>query len=327
MAKCLYFFNKLFGIIWLNINFKGDVMQNIADFWQQFSKSVPDIVWALILLVAAFLVAWIAKILTVKLFRWLGIERLLAKASVEEKHITSAKNFVAKLVQLIVFVLFLPGVFDKLGLGSVSTPLVAMTNNFLTYLPNIVAAILVLVIGLFLAKVVKELLYPLFKKIKLEEWLAKIGVEATKVNISDILATTVYVVMVVFFAVEAINVLQLDILTKVGDAIIAYLPYALSAFLVLLVAVILGKWVESIMTKKFHSNKALALTTRVAILVVGTFMALDQLGIAKNTVNSAFIIILGGAAVAAALAFGLGGKEFAARQLKKLEGKIDQRRK
>lgn len=299
-------------------------MQDIADFWNQFSKNVPDIVWALVLLVLAFLVAWVAKTLTTKLFCWLGIERLLAKAGVEKKHVDSAKNFLAKLVQLVVFVLFLPGVFDKLGLDSVSTPLVAMTNNFLTYLPHIVAAILVLVIGLFLAKVVKELLYPFFKKIKLEEWLAKIGVETAKLNIADILATTIYVVVVVFFAVEAINVLQLDILTKVGDAVIAYLPYALSAFLVLLFAVLLGRWLENIMVKKFNTNKTLALVVRVAIIVVGTFMALDQLGIAKATVNSAFIIILGGAAVASALAFGLGGKEFASRQLKKLETKIDE---
>lgn len=302
-------------------------MQDIVDFWEKFSQNIPDIVWALIILVVAFLVAWIAKNLTKKLFRWLGIERLLAKAKVEEKHIASTRNFVAKVVQFVVFVLFLPGVFDKLGLNSVSTPLVAMTNNFLTYLPNIIAAVLVLVIGLFLAKVVKELLYPIFKKIKLEEWLAKLGVETAKINISDILATTVYVVMVVIFVVEAINTLQLDILTQVGDAIISYLPYALSAFLVLLIAVVLGKWVESIMTKKFKSNQTLALVTRIAILVIGTFMALDQLGIAKTTVNSAFIIILGGVAVAGALAFGLGGKEFAARQLKKLESKMDQRKK
>lgn len=302
-------------------------MQNIADFWNQFSRNVPDIVWALILLICAFLVAWVAKALTTKLFRWLGIERLLAKANVEEKHVMAAKRFLAKLVQLIVFILFLPAVFDKLGLDGVSTPLVAMANNFLTYLPNVVAAILILVIGLFLAKIVKELLYPLFKKLNIEGWLAKIGVESVKINISDILATTVYVVMLVFFAVEAINVLHLNILTKVGDAIIAYLPFALSAFLVLLIACILGKWIESIMVKKFHSNKALALTTRIAIIVIGTFMALDQLGIAKTTVNSAFIILLGGAAVAGALAFGLGGKEFAARQLKKLETKVDQRKR
>lgn len=306
---------------------KENKMQNIADFWEQFSRNVPDIVWALVLLILAFLVAWIAKNLTIKLFRWLGIERLLAKAKIEEKRVASTRSFVAKLVQFVVFILFLPGVFDKLGLNSISTPLVAMTNNFLTYLPNIIAAILVLVIGLFLAKVVKELLYPLFKKMKLEEWLAKIGIETNKVNISDILATTAYVVMVVFFAVEAISVLQMNVLTKVGDAIIAYLPYALSAFIVLLVAVILGKWVESVMVKKFRSSKAWALTVRVAILVVGTFMALDQLNIAKTTVNSAFIIILGGVAVAGALAFGLGGKEFAARQLKKLEGKIERRKK
>lgn len=301
-------------------------MQYLTDFWEQLMSNVPDVVRALILLIVAFLVAWIAKKLIIKLFKWLRIERLLAKAGIDKKHIESTKAFVAKVVQLVVFVLFLPGVFQRLGLDAAATPIVTMMNGLMAYLPNIIAALLVLIIGLFVAKIVKELLYPLFKKAKLNEWLEKVGVKS-KIDAADILATTVYVIIAIIFTVEALNTLQLEILSQVGTAITAYLPYAISAFLVLAVALILGKYVESTMINKFKSNKTVALVTRIVIIVIGAFMALDQLGIAKTTVNSAFIIVLGGIMVAVALSFGMGGKDFASRTLRKLEDHINSRKK
>lgn len=301
-------------------------MQDFADFWEKFTSNIPELVKALILLVVAFLVSWIAKKLIIKLFKWLRIEQMLVKSNVDKKHIESTRAFAGKVVQLIVFILFLPGVFQLLGLDSTATPIVTMMNGLMAYLPNIIAALLVLIIGLFIAKIVKELVYPLIKKAKLNEWLEKIGVKS-KIDAADILATTIYIVIAIVFVVEALNTLQLEILSKVGGAITAYLPYALSAFLVLAIALILGKYIESIMVSKFKSNKTIALITRIVITVVGTFMALDQLGIAKTTVNSAFIIVLGGVMVAVALAFGLGGKDFASHNLRKLDDYISRKKK
>ena len=300
-------------------------MQSITDFWNQLLSHIPNVVLALLILILAFLVAWIAKKLTLKLFRWLGVERLLAKSGVDKKHIGSTKSFVAKVVQLTVFVLFLPGIFQKLGMDSTATPIVTMMNGLMAYLPNIVAGMLVLIVGLFIAKIVKELVYPLVKRAKLNAWLERVGVKS-KIDIADIVATATYVVIAIVFIVEALNTLQLEILTQVGNAIMAYLPFALSALLVLGVVFILGKYVEVLMVSKLKTNKTVALATRIAIIIVGVFMSLDQLGIAKTTVNSAFIIILGGVMVAVALAFGFGGKDFAARTLKKLESHINKRK-
>ncbi len=301
-------------------------MQGFTDFWEKLASNIPDVVRALILLVVAALVAWGAKKLTIKLFKWFRIERALAKFGIEKKNIESTRTFVSKIVQLIVFVLFLPGVFQRLGLDSTATPIITMMNGLMAYLPSIIAGMLVLIIGLFIAKIVKELIYPLIKKAKPNEWLEKIGVKS-KVDVADVLATTVYVIIAILFTVEAINALQLEMLTKVGAAITAYLPYALSAFLVLAIALILGKYIETTMINKFKTSKAAALTMRIAIVTIGTFMALDQLGIAKTTVNSAFIIILGGIMVAFALAFGMGGKDFAAHNLRKLENHISRKKK
>lgn len=91
-------------------------------------------------------------------------------------------------------------------------------------------------------------------------------------------------------------------------------------------AVIGGNILASFLTK-VTDNKVLSSTIRYSILVLAIFMALDQLKFAQNIVTTSFTIILGAFAVAFALAFGLGGRDFAAKQLDKLDKKIDKNEK
>ena len=398
-------------------------MQNIMYLWNSFLQGLPNVVVAILLLIIAFLIAWIAKKLVTKLMDFIKIEKLFQKVKLENEN-TKAKEFIAKLVYLIVFVLFLPGIFGKLGLNGISEPILSMLNIFLTYLPNIIASILILIIGLFVAKIVKELLIPVLKKLNLDIYLSKLGFEMkNEKTIAEVVATVVYVlilipvviaalntldisaisepainmlntifnfipnlaisivilfvgkfianlvfaflesvlesigvdsftkkvfettgtkdnekfslaktiayivkyVILIFFIVQALNVLKLDLLTNIGSAIIAYMPYALSTVIVLGLSILLGNYIEKIILGKFPNNKASALVAKIAIITIGIFISLYQLGIAMEMVNAAFIIILGSLAVAFAIAFGFGGREFASHMLQKLEDKIDKK--
>lgn len=298
-------------------------MQNFADFWNKLFMNVPDVIIALLVLILAFVVAWIAKALITKLMKGIGLEKGLQKSGVDQKNVSKTTRFVGQLAYLVVFVLFLPGIFEKLGLNNVATPIVSMMNGFMVYLPNLIAALIIMIIGLFIAKIVKELLVPIFAKIKLNSWLQKIGINTEKVSVADILATVAYVAIVILFTVEAFSTLQLDILTRIGNQVIDYLPLALSAVIVLLAAFLLGSWVESGLVKKFKTSNFTGLAAKVGIITIGVFMALHQLGVASTLVDSAFIIILGSVAVAFAIAFGTGGKDFAARTMTKFERKLD----
>ncbi len=66
-----------------------------------------------------------------------------------------------------------------------------------------------------------------------------------------------------------------------------------------------------------------AIIAKYIIIVVAIFMTLNQLGVATSIVNAAFIIILGALAIAFAVAFGIGGRDFAANTLKKIEDTTD----
>lgn len=299
-------------------------MSNISHFWDNVFGGLPDVLVAMIVLVLALLISWLTKILIVKLLKLVGLERGMKKAGVEQKNIAKSTSFVGNLIFIIVFILFLPGIFDKLGLSSISEPIVSMMNGFMAYLPKIIGAIIVLLVGLFIAKLTKELLKPLLNKTKLNSWLEKIGLDIKKINVADLLVNIVYAIVAVFFAVEALNILQLEVLTNIGDSIIRYLPLAISAVIIILLAYLLGLWVENALVRNFKTSKATALIARIAIVIIGVFLTLYQLGVAPAMINAAFIIVLGSIGVAFAISFGWGGRDFAARTMRKFEQRLDE---
>ena len=401
-------------------------MESILRMWNVFLNSIPNVIAALIILIFAFLTASIAKSLVSKLMQILKIDKLFEKAKITDERRENSKEFIKKTIYFIVFILWMPGFFEKLGMNGVASPIISMMNKILSYVPNIIGSILLLIVGLFISKTVKELLIPIFKKLQIDQYLSKIGVDSKdKFSVAEVLANTIYViilipiiigalnvlhisaisepailmlntilayipkvalavvifyvgkfiaklvfilleklfesigldkisdkvfnatgtkvnddvslsklvayiveyVILILFTVEALNVLELEVLTKIGSVIIAYLPYALSGILMLGIAILLANYVEKIITDKMPNSKGTALILKTLIIILGIFITLYQLGIASVLVNSAFLIILGAIGVAFAIAFGLGGREFAAHMLNRVEKKIDEKNK
>ena len=122
--------------------------------------------------------------------------------------------------------------------------------------------------------------------------------------------------MVIFFIVESFGVLHLDVLTGIGNAVIGYMPYILASALILLVCYVCDGLASKALAKNNHA--VLALVSKIAIYTIGTFMVLNELGIAKEIVNTAFILIVAALATAFAISFGIGGRDFAGKALKHL---------
>src|SRR5699024_2887755 len=118
-----------------------------------------------------------------------------------------------------------------------------------------------------------------------------------------------------FFVVESFNLLNFAVLQSIGEGIIFYLPYLISAMLIIGIALFLATWVQSLILRKFSNSKITAAIAKTLIITIAVFMALSQLGFAKSIVNAGFIIILGALAVAFAISFGIGGRDFAANML------------
>lgn len=138
-----------------------------------------------------------------------------------------------------------------------------------------------------------------------------------------VISAVVQYVLVVIFLVQGINALELSVLTAIGAAIIGYMPSVLSAVIIIAVGVYVANVAEKAIAKKSPSAKGGALAAKVAIYVLVAFLCLSQLGVAKAIVETTFILIVASICVAFAVAFGVGGRNFASNRLEKLEKKLD----
>ena len=203
-----------------------------------------------------------------------------------------------------------------LKLDVLTAPATAMLEEILTYIPLVAAALFVAGLGVVLGKLVSQIVTRLIAASGADEKVKEfIGETSYKFSLSGIVGSIINGVIVILFTVQGVNLLKLDILTKVGTAIIAYLPNILAAVLVMAAA-----WIGSAAAQRaFEKNGFTCCATfiRGLILVIAGFMILSQLGIAVSIVNEAFIIILTGAALAFAIAFGIGGADIVKKYLAK----------
>ncbi len=392
-------------------------MDSLIQMVNTFLSGIPTLIVVVLLLILAFVVASVAKGIVIKALKRLKLEKLTNKLGLVDESTDSSLEFIGKLVYIIVFLLFMPGIFSRLGMQDASSPITNFISIFLNYVPNILAAIVILVIGFFIARIIRELVKPILKRLKVDTIQVKAGIEPSEESaISSVIAYIIYIfilipvviaalqvlnitaisnpaiemlnrifsflpnifvaiaivvigvfianivekllvnilmgvgldtyaakvmpaesgkmkdfsiskaigaivkyIIVILFIVEALSVIQLQVLVLVGEAIIAYLPLAISAVIIMGVAVVLSSWVENLILKKLNDAKVLAVTAKIVILIIAVLMTLSQLNIATSIVNAAFIILLSAFAVAFAIAFGIGGRDFAAMTMKRLE--------
>ncbi len=374
-----------------------------------------DLVRFLVYLIIAFLAAGIAKFIVTKLLKLVKLDKLLDKWGVNEGQIGTSMSLVGKLVYLIVFLLFLPTALSSLGLVEVSGPISGIASQFIGYLPNIIAAGILVYVGIFVAIIVGQIIAVLLRKTKIDSFAARKDDEKNVVLLSDIIVKIVMSVIILITIVQALTVLNIDavsgpalgivntifgaipsiilaaviiscgllvtniacgllanilvavnfdnivskvlpqikasatkvvvnivralivlfvvaqgvealglaVLTTIVTAIVAYLPMVIKSAVIAFVAFVGASMLEAVIVKNNPKAEGLAKIVKVGLYVLAGFMILSQLDIASTIVNTAFVVTLAAVAVAFALAFGLGGKDFAKKTLDKVDEKME----
>ena len=395
----------------------NSLLENIS-----FYKTLDSTIKAIILLVLAIIAGLIVKGITKAIANKIVKSRKDAATASEEvkKKRDSLINILSNIAFTIVFLVFLPGALEKLGLLSVTGPIQSMSQKFLNFLPNLIAAALIIIAGIFIARFVRQLVELGLKKTKLDSLQSKCGIKNEKYSFSATIASFVYAVIMIVFSVAAIRVLHLeaiagpantmvkaifdyiplifaasiliifgvflsnivgnllggvlqgttmdekavvlfpkkkdgspsdikasgiivtfvkvvlyvifivsgikilniDILTKVGTAIIAYLPNIVASAIIAIIAWICATKASEAIIKANSSCTGLAITAKAAIFVLAAFMIVHQLGVATFIVNVVFGCAAGAVAVAFAIAFGVGGRDWAGKKLNEMDENI-----
>lgn len=197
-------------------------------------------------------------------------------------------------------------------------------NNFFAFLPNLLAFLVILVIGFIIAKIVSTLVRTALEKLGLDRRLHESDAHSYVERVipgaspSSGIAKVVFWIVFAFFLFSAIGALQIPALTTFMNQVLAYLPNIIAAILIFVVAAILSGAAAAAIARIMGdtpTGKVAATVLPALIMVIALFMILEQLNIAQQIVEIAFAATMFALALGLALAFGLGGRPIAQRML------------
>ena len=195
-------------------------------------------------------------------------------------------------------------------------------------LPRLFIAVLVLIAGWLVAKLIKLAIERLLRAMNfpivtersgLDGFLRDGGVQS---DVTRLLAVLAYWVVILIALVIAFNSLGLAYITDLIGRVLLFVPRVMVALLILAFGAYFARFVEGAVDAYcrnvgMQDAELLGRIARWAILIFVVLIALDQLGIGGDLIRQSFLIILAGVVFAVALAFGLGGKDWAADLLER----------
>ena len=200
--------------------------------------------------------------------------------------------------------------------GQVFQPLQDAIGVFLSYIPQIIGAIIILIVGYIIAKVLQALITSILEVVVFEDWMERGGVKqffdraGTRQTPSSVLGMVVFWFIFIIAITMAANALGIQQISSFLNQLIAYIPSIFVALLILFLATLLANFVSGIVRGATNSE-VLASIAQYAIIIYAVFAALTQLGIAVQLTANTFLILLGAIGLALAIAFGIGGREVA----------------
>jgi len=216
-------------------------------------------------------------------------------------------------------------------------PIRQMLTRIMAYIPILLGALIILIVGWIVAKIIRWIVNGLLKAVRFDTLADKAGVSKIlrkgdlKITARKLISGLVYWLVIIMVLVMVANALGLPKASDILSNLFAYVPKVIAALLVLVVAMFLASFVSGIVrtvagNAKLPKPELLAGISRWAIIIFAVTISLEQLGIAPLLVTATFNIILGSVCLAFALAFGLGGKDAAARYLEELKEKRSQKK-
>jgi hypothetical protein len=214
---------------------------------------------------------------------------------------------------------------------AVITGFAAAIAAFMSALPSVLGAVLLLVIGWIVAGFVGGLLAKFLRTIRVDDLAERSGIAGflrrahVNADAAGVIGGLVKWYVRLVFLLLAANAVGLTAVSGIVNQVLAFIPNLLVAILILGVFSWLATTAKNLVSGAVESGgmpnaSALGTLTYVAVLAFGIIAAANQIGVAATLINTLFIGVVGALALAFGLAFGLGGREEAARMLTEWRG-------
>lgn len=285
-----------------------DVLEPLKVLMSKITAAIPNVIGAGVIGYAGWIIATIVSQLV-------GVA--LTKVDEQLAERTGSKDIkISKFGSALIFaIILLPIAVSALGvlnIPAISDPASAMIQKLMDAVPNIIGAGIILLVVFFAAKFVVFILSGLLEGANINALPAKMGIQGMfteSFTPTKLIGAAIMFFSMVAAATAAVNILGIDIISEVFARVLEFGGGILVGGLIL----IIGNFLSTIAYNKLssHGNTGVANIARIAILGLVLAMGLKAMGLADNIVTMAFGFTLGSVAVAAALAFGMGGRDAA----------------
>lgn len=281
---------------------------------------LPNLLGAGILLYVGILLAMIIGQLLAVLLSKTKIDNIITRN--ENKKAVLLSDVIVKIVVSVIILITVVQALTVLNIDAISIPALQIINAIFSAVPSIILAAVVICVGLLVANIACGLLSNLLVAVNLDGIATKV-LPSLKVSATKIAVNIVKTLIIIFVVAQGVEVLGLAILSAIVASIVAYIPLVVKSAVIAAVAFIGASLLENLIVKSNEKAAGVAKIVKIAVYVLAGFMILSQLEIASAIIDTAFVVTLGAVAVAFALAFGLGGKDFAKKTLDKVDEKIE----
>ncbi len=293
----------------------------VQSMFENILSYIPNLLGAALVLVLGWFGAKILKRFLVSLLSSLGIDRITEREDIASYF---GKNKPSEIIGIFAYVLVMLfviiGALNALAVEAITAPASAMLGMILTALPAIFAALLILTIAFLVGRVLTGLISGLLSAVGFDQLLVRLGIARQVVEgkrtPSEIVGYLVLVAIMLFAAIEAAGVLGFVVLSS----LIAELTVLLGKVVVSVVIFGIGLYLAGVAKEVVLSSgsphaELLSKLARLAVLVLAGAIALQQLGVADEIIIIAFGVLIGAIALTGVIAFGLGGRDVASREL------------
>lgn len=212
-------------------------------------------------------------------------------------------------------------------------------TTFMNFLPALVAAVIFLIVGLIIASGLQAIVERVVRASRVDSFLRRTGADVyveragMRLDVAKFSGGVAYWFVLIASFLAIANVLGLDAVADfINESVLGFIPHVVVAVAVMLVTVVIANFLQkavraSAMSVRFHAGKFLGSMTWWIVMIFGTMEALTQLGIdiqiAWVLINTLVMGITAMVAIAGGIAFGLGGREYAARIFERIQKEFE----
>ncbi|GMM92374.1 mechanosensitive ion channel [Qipengyuania sp. MTN3-11] len=310
----------LFGLlVLLTVLGLGSVAGPVDSLLENVVEYIPRIVAAGIIFFIGMMVARILRDIVQTTLQTIDFDKWANRGGVDNvTGNTTISRTIATIVYAVVVIFVAIMALDVLAIDSISGPASDMLRRIFAAIPNIIGAAILLGIGYVVSRFVVQVLKEVLPGLGVDRALAETGMVGETTTASAIIARVVQVAILLFFAIAATRLLGFPELTAILDQLLELGGRVIFGAVVIAFGFFIANLLARLIGGETGESSA-AMIVKWATIVLFVFMGLQFTGIGGMIPGTALTIIVAGLSVAFALAFGLGGRDWAARKLEQMD--------